>query len=208
MTLLKSKILMMIGNDIIDRGYACKESNWRRKGFLKKIFTPCEQELIHGASDPFTTVWRLWSMKESAYKLFMHTGVERFFNPRRLSCEFSSSEEGLVNIEALQIHTRSKIHPKFIFTSASSICRVETMDHVFNLSKTDPRFQSKFTHRAMLECIAQKYHLNKEKLYIRKSDQSVPEVFYGKQRLNISVSMTHHGYHGAFSICERKFIPQ
>ena len=33
----------MIGNDIIDLDVAKTESNWKRKGFLDKIFTANEQ---------------------------------------------------------------------------------------------------------------------------------------------------------------------
>ena len=34
----------MIGNDIVDLDLARKESNWKRKGFLDKIFSLQEQQ--------------------------------------------------------------------------------------------------------------------------------------------------------------------
>lgn len=140
-------------------------------------------------------------MKESAYKLFIQTGQNRFFNPLRLKCEISSQEEGVVNIEDLQIYTRSKYHPKFIFTRAiSSYYGDETEDHVFHLSKTDTHFQSKSTHRQILKCIAQKSNLHIHRLNIIKTDQNIPEVFYDGQRLDVSVSLTHHGHYGAYSM--------
>ena len=37
----------MIGNDIVDLALAQKESNWKRKGFLDKIFTLQEQLFIN-----------------------------------------------------------------------------------------------------------------------------------------------------------------
>jgi hypothetical protein len=33
----------MIGNDVVDLALAQKESNWKRKGFLNKLFTSVEQ---------------------------------------------------------------------------------------------------------------------------------------------------------------------
>ena len=36
----------MIGNDIVDLVQARFQSNWKRKGFVQKIFTQKEQELI------------------------------------------------------------------------------------------------------------------------------------------------------------------
>lgn len=193
----------MVGNDIIDLELARQQSDWQRKGFLHKVFTQEEKSLIHSSDDPFWTVWRMWSMKESAYKLFIQTGCDRFFNPFRLSCEFHSQEEGTVTIGKAQIYTRSKYHSRFIFTSALSNYTEETEHHVFRLSKSDISLQSKQTHQQLLECIARKCNLQLHKLNIIKTGQNVPEVFCGKQRLNISVSLTHHGYYGAYSLCER-----
>ena len=49
----------MIGNDIVDLDLAQKKSNWRRKGFLNKIFTLQEQSLIHNDFNPERMVWNL-----------------------------------------------------------------------------------------------------------------------------------------------------
>lgn len=76
----------MIGNDIIDLDTARIESNWRRRGYLQKIFTASEQLLISGSSDPEIMVWRLWSMKEAVYKIYnRQTGI-RSYMPLKLQC--------------------------------------------------------------------------------------------------------------------------
>jgi hypothetical protein len=49
----------LIGNDVIDLSLAKKESNWQRKGFLKKLFSNDEQQLILEALNSFEMVWRL-----------------------------------------------------------------------------------------------------------------------------------------------------
>ena len=61
----------MIGNDIVDLKLASIQSNWQRKGFLNKVFTKKEQTLILNASNSFEMVWLLWSIKESAYKVYI-----------------------------------------------------------------------------------------------------------------------------------------
>ena len=76
----------MTGNDIVDMATAATESNWKRKGFLEKIFTQKEQEYIHKAASPTQMVWKLWSMKESAYKIYTRQFGGRFFAPLKLSC--------------------------------------------------------------------------------------------------------------------------
>jgi phosphopantetheinyl transferase (holo-ACP synthase) len=76
----------MIGNDVVDLELAAKESNWERKGFLNKIFTPHEQLLVLSAPNASLMVWNLWSRKEAAYKIFnRQTGI-RTYAPLQLSC--------------------------------------------------------------------------------------------------------------------------
>ena len=42
----------MVGNDIVDLKRAALESNWQRKGFLNKVFTPSEKQYIQDAENP------------------------------------------------------------------------------------------------------------------------------------------------------------
>jgi phosphopantetheinyl transferase (holo-ACP synthase) len=77
----------MIGNDIIDLDLANRESNWQRKGYLNKIMTTGEQELIHNAQNPHEMVWYLWSLKEAAYKIYNRQTQHRGFIPLRLECK-------------------------------------------------------------------------------------------------------------------------
>ncbi|NJW54327.1 4'-phosphopantetheinyl transferase family protein, partial [Salinimicrobium oceani] len=113
----------MIGNDVVDLHLAARESNWRRKGFLEKVFTTAEQEIISTSKDKDTTVWLLWSMKEAAYKAH-----QRAFNlPVKLnwlaqecklltfSLEHASGE---VNVNGNLYFTTSKITSEFIHASA------------------------------------------------------------------------------------------
>lgn len=76
----------MIGNDIIDLALAQQESNWQRKGFLNKIFTPSEQRLILNTSNPEIMVWNLWSRKEAAYKIYNRQTQVRAYIPLQLEC--------------------------------------------------------------------------------------------------------------------------
>ena len=76
----------MIGNDIIDLSLAKTQSNWQRKGFLEKQFSANEQQLILAATNSFILVWRFWSMKEAAYKIFTQQNEIRFFAPKNFDC--------------------------------------------------------------------------------------------------------------------------
>ena len=112
----------MVGNDIIDRELAATESNWRRHGFLEKIFTVKEQKFVASSSNPDLVVWLMWSMKESAYKIVnRRTGVRKF-NPNSYEAKLTSVQtdtaQGLVYYQNLQFTTRSTFSTQVIDTIA------------------------------------------------------------------------------------------
>lgn len=83
----------MIGNDLVDLQLASKESNWQRKGYLQKVCTPEEQELILTSANPYRVFWTLWSMKESVYKIINSTTGIRNYSP--VSYRSNTSEQNL-----------------------------------------------------------------------------------------------------------------
>ncbi|WP_285008942.1 4'-phosphopantetheinyl transferase family protein [Pedobacter faecalis] len=112
----------MIGNDIVDLRKAEKESNWRRPGYLEKLFTPEEQAMIQSAALPDQMVWLLWSMKESAYKIMSRRRNLRSFAPRKLVCRHlnltEQSAAGQVTYEQDQYYTSSIVNPGYVYTIA------------------------------------------------------------------------------------------
>ena len=76
----------MIGNDVIDLFLAAKQSNWKRHGFVNKIFTTHEQSLILKAQNQEEMVWILWSKKEAAYKIYNRQTLVRAYMPLQLKC--------------------------------------------------------------------------------------------------------------------------
>ncbi|MEK8181143.1 4'-phosphopantetheinyl transferase superfamily protein [Flavobacterium buctense] len=116
----------MIGNDIVDLAKAKKESNWQRKGFLDKLFTEKEQELILTSDNPEQMVWHLWSRKEAAYKIYNRQTGERFFNPKCFVCEADEVVFG-----HYKYYTQTQITPDFIYTIAvTSRDKFESIQHL------------------------------------------------------------------------------
>lgn len=85
----------MIGNDVIDLALAKKESNWKRKGFLNKLFTSGEQLLIRNSENPEIMVWNLWSRKEAAYKIYNRQTQFSAYIPHRLECFDMDIRDGI-----------------------------------------------------------------------------------------------------------------
>ncbi len=122
----------MIGNDIVDLVLASTQSNWRRKGYLDKIFTKEEQMLIVAAVNADEMVWRLWSMKESAYKIHnRETGIRKFA-PTGLCCKLLNPDPaitGSVTINQVIYFTKTEFSPDYVHTVASSFR--ERLDEIF-----------------------------------------------------------------------------
>ena len=110
----------MIGNDIVDLTLAKKESNWQRKGFLKKLFTLNEQQAILISANPFLQVWLFWSMKEAAYKCYTQKHLKRFFAPQKFECRLTSKDEGVVLFDENKYYTTTFIDAFYIYTIATS----------------------------------------------------------------------------------------
>lgn len=180
----------MIGNDIIDLQLAEKESNWQRKGFLEKQFTEGERALIKKSKEPFKTVWRMWSMKEAAYKIWSRKNQKRAFNPKKFQCDFNSASEGMVMYEDETIYTSSRIDGYYIFTLASLDKKTKTSSWI------GPPYRIEEYLKKTLEKETGISALEIEK---KKSKTGAPNFYHNKKQLTKSCSISHHGNYGAFS---------
>lgn len=107
----------MIGNDIVDLAKAKEESNIFRPRYLEKICNAEEIELVLSHLKPIDTFWRIWTMKESAYKAFQRKfNFKTFFNPLVFRCEFVDPELGNVVFNNHQLSTKTIQTPEFVYT--------------------------------------------------------------------------------------------
>ncbi len=110
----------MIGNDVVDLELARNESNWKRNGFLDKIFTNNEQKLIQKSINQENTIWNLWSRKEAVYKIWNRDSNIRIYNPIAFECLDVDYEIGLVKFKNNIYYTKTEITKDFIYTIAVS----------------------------------------------------------------------------------------
>lgn len=113
----------MIGNDIIDLTESRKESNWQRKGWIAKLFSPAEQQLITRSDNREILVWLMWSMKESVYKISNRQTAVSCYAPRQLVCQQIIPGEGLIRgkvvYEDIAYYTLSTVLLEYIHTIAA-----------------------------------------------------------------------------------------
>ena len=193
----------MIGNDIVDLIQAKRESNWRRRGFLAKIFTPHEQGLIHQAINPDQLVWLLWSMKESVYKLAIRSTGNRVFAPTKMACSIAeltgTTATGTVDYDERH-WTQSLLTPDYISTIAFSTDSVPSFTDAV-ISFADATYQTQ--HRVIRERIKQHgsalFAVSQQAIQIQKNQARIPELRVDNSVL-LPLSMSHHGRYGAYVI--------
>lgn len=190
----------MIGNDIVDLAEAKQKSNLERPRFLDKLFTLKEQQLIQTSEDPFLMVWRLWSMKEAAYKLYIQLHPNRFYNPKRFECEINDLA-GKVNYKDFTCFTNTKLTAQYILSEARLV-DVNITSECVKLNASSPKLQSARVKNSLLSKIAEQYSILKTDLKLIKSEFGIPSVYQNSKKLQISISISHHGNYGAFAILQ------
>ncbi len=192
----------MTGNDIVDMKTAATESNWKRAGFLDKIFTQKEQEYIHNAAAPAQMVWKLWSMKESAYKIYTRQYGGRFFAPQQLSCTHLSETSGLVTINNISYQIITSITKDYIYSIAGqgAFSKNDFYSCCFDLPQEDCVSQQKFIHEKLVTHYADMRDGDINAFEIIKETNNIPFLLCKKEKLKIPVSITHHGNYAAFTI--------
>lgn len=118
----------MIGNDIVDLELAFIESNWKRKGYLDKIFTKNEQLLILKSDHPDTMVWNLWSRKEASYKIYNRITGNRTYNPIQFECFDSKESFGIVKNNGVTFYTKTESNSQFVHTV--SVLNIDDFDKI------------------------------------------------------------------------------
>lgn len=191
----------MIGNDIVDLALAGQESNWRRRGFLAKVFTAHEQHLIHEAIDPNQMVWLLWSMKESAYKVAIRITANRVFAPTKLACRITELTNttctGTVDCDKI-FETKSVLTPDYISSTAFSTGIAPSFTGLVVFFR-DSTYQTQ--HRVIRERIKQYssrlFAVPEQAIHIQKDKAGIPELRVGNLT-GLPLSISHHGRFGAF----------
>jgi len=171
----------VIGNDIVDLRLAAKASNIFRRGYLQKICSSKEVKYIETADESYLAFWRIWTMKESAYKAFQRLHkFEPIFNPFAFDCDPQDSKHGNVLFQGESVSTLSIFNEFYMYSEVFS-----------------PDCQQRFfgSTSAFLMYLKNRLSL-KEMPHFEKSKLGVPYL-YTTQR-NFNVSKTHHGHFQVF----------
>ena len=129
----------MIGNDIVDLALAKKECNWKRKGYLDKIFTVSEQLLIQKFTNQELAIWNFWSRKEAVYKIILQKGGKPGYYPTKIECLDLSLENGIVKFENQIFYTKTIVKNESVYSIA--VQNVNDFENIITIEKNTPLFK-------------------------------------------------------------------
>lgn len=184
----------MVGNDIIDIRLAKSQSNWKRSRYLDKLFTQEEQHYIANASNPTTTVWTLWSMKEAAYKLYTQLNPSRFYMPKAFVCDLKSQNK--VHYQVFQCFVKTKVTSEYILSEARlDNCHMNST--VIEFQAQAAQSHSQLLHEKLIHILSNDRDYDGTLLKLEKDSYGIPKVKYGQEEINVSLS--HHGRFGTLA---------
>lgn len=183
---------------MVDLELASRQSNWRRKGFLAKVFSPEEQELIITSTTPNYMVWLLWSMKEAAYKAHQR----EFKSPRKLNwlaqeCELKeidrTSASGIVTVSENTYFTSSEITLKYIYTSAEKSLGSAVKNVILEASPSEAK-------KKLLLDLSSYFDLKIKNLELKKDESGIPFLEGENSFYFDNFSISGHGRFYAYSL--------
>lgn len=189
---------MMIGNDIVDLDVASHNSRWKEQRFLDKLFSAEEQDFILSEGMRFQNIWRLWSMKESAYKIISRRDGRIHFNPKDFKCSIKDSTEGHVVFEGISFFTLTEMQPKFIQTVA--FLNTKWISEVFQLLHSDVKPQHQETYQSAIRAYADLKCVPQAHIEITKNKLGIPLLYINGTLQEEQLSISHHGSFGTFAM--------
>ena len=173
----------MIGNDVVDLRQAGLDSNWQRKGYLAKICTLKEQQMILEAEQSSVMLWLIWTMKEAACKIVQRKTGIRSYVPLSFSCEElqtdSAQVSGKINYFDEVFQIKSEIKGSLIHSVAVSDNRDFKQLHLHYLRHAA-------TYKEEFNSLS--------KLYLLSGTPSgLPELTHQITGQKHAVSVSHHG---------------
>lgn len=141
----------MIGNDIIDLRLAHFDNEQRFERYAKKVCTAKEISQFGKFEKPLHSLWRFWSLKESAFKAAVRKGSASQFSPKAYEVKLINAQKSLVSFNTDVFKGFTEVGEHFIHSYVTSDGKRVQLNTVFSGQNLRRRLTLKFDGR--LPCI-------------------------------------------------------
>ena len=196
----------MIGNDIVSLAEARRAHRCGDLRFLNKVCRAEEQHLLAGQHDPERAFWTLWALKESTYKLEYRLWQHRRFAPKRYLCQdwtcgnTGLPEQGCIETPQGRYVARMVQHEEYVHAVvASSTDLLHQLSWgAALLSVTAPRSQSLALREVAQQALQSTVGQSAVRISARGASE-VPQVWLRGDEPGPALSLSHHGFWGAYA---------
>ena len=196
---------MSVGNDVVD--LACPET--RRDGlhprFDERAFGPAERAALVSSPARHVLHWAFWAAKESAYKTRKRLAPETVFSPRAFEVELPALPAGDGAVVGRVLHLGVTLALEVI-VAGECLHAVATSDGagapvLAGVGTAGPGDDpSEAARRLAAAAIGPALGLDPSGLRIAGRP---PEVWHRDGRLDVDLSLSHHGRFVAFACARR-----
>jgi hypothetical protein len=135
-------------------------------------------------------------MKEAAYKLYTQLNPSRFYKPKQFECKIDNLK-AIVNYQDFECYLTTKITSQYILSEAR-LTDTGFISEVLEIESSCIRNQSTILKAQLVSKLADQMELLKKDLNIVKSEFGIPLVYHKSEKLDLGISITHHGNYGAY----------
>jgi len=146
-------------------------------------------------------LWLLWSIKESAFKSAVKWGWDIRFSGRDfLVKDLLPHQHGCdsyVTVDGREVPVRSEVRNSYLHSYVRRENQSVTKE-MLTFDSTDYQVQSRLVKKKAIQRLAKQLGLMLEQVTIAKDSQEVPFFHYQEERLDIDLTISHHGRFGAY----------
>ena len=197
--------MISAGNDIVALDVVDKQRTIQPR-FYSKILSLSEQTLYREDIYELSFeryVWLLWSIKEAVYKYGQRLEPGLVFSPLKIVIQELKGTApccGVVRSGSCILYSRSTIHDRFISTVVSSDPQFEGVRAgVAPIDSTDRDAQSASVRALLFDKLYSLLPAGGGDLRVDKRPDGCPLLYQGEEKMNIPVSLAHHGHFVAYS---------
>ncbi len=189
------------GNDIVALNEFSFETNHHLDRWLGKVCTEKEKEWLFSSRRPEQTRWRLWTFKESAYKVLMKCGVPPFQNVRRIEILpdgslLAKKMHFKASLDDYQLWGYSVQNKDWVHSICSNQPFNEEVYHADVISYDTKRGASKAIREQVEDQLKKEYGIKIKS--IAQSTENIPIISCENPEISIDLSLTHHLPYSAF----------
>jgi hypothetical protein len=189
-----------VGNDVVDLALPETRLDGLHSRWGERVFCPAEREALDASRSRHLMHWALWAAKESAYKARKRLEPETVFSPREFEVELSPLP-ATVGVAVGRVAHRGEVFELEVYLDGASVHAVAKSTDAAGarvLWKVESALGDPGVAARRLAATAIGSTLGLGPADLKIVDRP-PVALHGGRRLDVGLSLSHHGRFVAFA---------